>query len=80
MRSPGPNESTPVFSLPFWPSQLSSRIESQLRSYRESELQLSSTFVRKRLKVEVDYVIRRFNLFSAQLNKPQGLDLRRDTV
>jgi hypothetical protein len=37
---------------------------------------LSSTFVRKRLKKEVDYVIRRFNLFSAQLNKPQGLDLR----
>jgi hypothetical protein len=37
---------------------------------------LSSTFVRKRLKYEADYVIRRFNLFSAQLNKPQGLDLR----
>jgi hypothetical protein len=26
-----------VFSLPFWPFQLNSRIESQLRSYRESE-------------------------------------------
>jgi putative sterol carrier protein len=33
---------------------------------------LTSTFVRKRRKKEVDYVIRRFNLFSAQLNKPQG--------
>jgi hypothetical protein len=29
-----------VFSLPFWPFQVSSRIESQLRSYRESELQI----------------------------------------
>jgi hypothetical protein len=36
----GPNESTAVFSLPFWPFQLSSRIESQLRSYGESELQI----------------------------------------
>ncbi len=36
----GPNESAAVFSLPFWPFQLNSRIESQLRSYRESELQI----------------------------------------
>jgi hypothetical protein len=36
----GPNESTAVFSLLFWPFQLNSRIESQLRSYRESELQI----------------------------------------
>jgi len=28
----------------------------------------------------LDYVIRRFNLSSARLNKPQGLDLRWDTV
>jgi hypothetical protein len=27
-----------------------------------------------------NYVIRRFNLSSARLNKPQGLDLRWDTV
>ena len=36
-RSLGPNESAAVFSLPFWPLQLNSRIEYQLRSYRESE-------------------------------------------
>jgi len=36
-RFPGPNESAAVFSLPFWPFQVNSRIESQLRSYRESE-------------------------------------------
>src|SRR5438876_1088476 len=42
-RRPGassPNESTAVFSLPVWPFQLNRRIESQLRSYRESGLQI----------------------------------------
>jgi hypothetical protein len=40
----------------------------------------SSTNFRKSCKSLLDYVIRRFNLSSARLNKPQGLDLRWDTV
>jgi hypothetical protein len=32
------------------------------------------------VKPLLNYVIRRFNLSSARLNKPQGLDLRWDTV
>lgn len=37
-RSPGPNESAAVFSLPLWPFQLNSRIESQLAKGRDSSL------------------------------------------
>jgi hypothetical protein len=36
----------------------------------------SSTFVRKSFKNAADYVIRRFNAFSAGLKKLVGLDLR----
>jgi hypothetical protein len=36
----------------------------------------SSTTCRGSSKNFLDYVIRRFNLPSARLNKPQGLDLR----
>ena len=36
----------------------------------------SSTYCRGSGKNLLDYVIRRFNLSSARLNKPQGLDLR----
>jgi len=36
----------------------------------------SSTDCRNDGKSFLDYVIRRFNLFSARLNKPQGLDVR----
>jgi hypothetical protein len=52
-------------------------IESPAASLPESrDANKSSIFVRKRLKREVDYVTRRFNLSSARLNTPQGLDLR----
>jgi hypothetical protein len=57
--------------------ELESAIRSEQNAQRTAErVKQSSTNFRGLSKSLFDYVIRRFNLPSARLNKPQGLDLR----
>ena len=48
----------------------------QARPYMKIRSRLTRQIHVDHVKSLLDYVIRRFNLSSARLNKPQGLDLR----